>query len=115
MWTPIYIQAAQARMPQLKKIVLAAGNRLIYADTYEEALAQLEAGQGGAPAPAPTTTDVSRATPSSAPVTAGSDTHIDTRIESIRGHLDRYRALSAQGKWAEAGKELEAVEALVKK
>ena len=32
---PIYIQATEARMPQLKKVVLAVGNRLIYADTYD--------------------------------------------------------------------------------
>ena len=38
---PIYIQATEARMPQLKKVVLAVGNRLIYADTYEQALAML--------------------------------------------------------------------------
>jgi uncharacterized membrane protein (UPF0182 family) len=38
---PIYIQATEARMPQLKKVVLAVGNRLIYTDTYDEALAQL--------------------------------------------------------------------------
>ena len=31
-------------MPQLKKVVLAVGNRLIYADTYDEALAQLSGG-----------------------------------------------------------------------
>ena len=34
---PIYIQATEASMPQLKKVVLAVGNRLIYADTYEQA------------------------------------------------------------------------------
>ena len=38
---PIYIQASQARMPQLKKVVLAMGNTLIYRDTYEQALAEL--------------------------------------------------------------------------
>ena len=110
---PIYIQAAQARMPQLEKVVLAAGDTLVYADTYKEALAQLEAQQGGAPAPppAPTTTNLSRATPSAAPAASGPD----ARIEMIRSHLERYRTLSAQGKWADAGKELEAVESLVKK
>ena len=41
---PIYIQATEARMPQLKKIVLAVGNRLIYADTYDQAIAQLSSG-----------------------------------------------------------------------
>ena len=49
---PIYIQATEARMPQLKKVVLAVGNRLVYADTYEEALAQL-AGTSPPPAAAP--------------------------------------------------------------
>ena len=40
----IYIQAGEARMPQLKKVVLAMGDRLIYRDTFEEALADLIGG-----------------------------------------------------------------------
>jgi uncharacterized membrane protein (UPF0182 family) len=44
----IYIQATEARMPQLKKVVLAMGDRLIYRDTFDEALADLTA----APMPA---------------------------------------------------------------
>lgn len=40
----IYIQANTAKMPQLRKVVLAMGNRLIYEDTFEEALFQLGAG-----------------------------------------------------------------------
>ena len=38
----------------------------------------------------------------------------DRRLDSVRSHLRRYRELAAQGKWAEAGKELEAIEADVK-
>src|SRR5205814_7825259 len=53
---PIYIQAAQARMPQLEKVVLAAGSQLVYADTYQDALKQLAALQGGVPPPAPSQT-----------------------------------------------------------
>jgi uncharacterized membrane protein (UPF0182 family) len=45
----IYIQAVEARMPQLKKVVLAMGNRLIYKDSFEEALNELT---GGAERPA---------------------------------------------------------------
>jgi len=56
----IYIQAVEARMPQLKKVVLAMGNRLIYRDSFEQALAELtgEAPVRAAPGsatPAPTT------------------------------------------------------------
>src|SRR5207302_5937679 len=36
---PIYIQATEARMPQSKKVVMAEGNTLIKAETYERAMA----------------------------------------------------------------------------
>jgi uncharacterized membrane protein (UPF0182 family) len=107
---PIYIQATEARMPQLRKVVLAVGNRLIYTDTYEQALMQLE---GGEPIERPAATGPSpqqQELPQPAAVPGA-----DPRIQSIRDHLRRYRDFAAQGKWSEAGKELEAIEAEVKK
>jgi uncharacterized membrane protein (UPF0182 family) len=108
---PIYIQATEARMPQLKKVVLAVGNRLIYADTYDQALGQLSSGaqqliQQAMAAPS--------AAAGQAPV-AGAAPSSDAKLARIREHLRRYRELSAQGRWAEAGKELEAIEAEVGK
>jgi hypothetical protein len=38
----------------------------------------------------------------------------DQRIGKVRRHLLRYRELVSQGKWSDAGKELEAIEGLVK-
>jgi hypothetical protein len=35
-------------------------------------------------------------------------------VQSVREHLRKYRELAGQGRWAEAGKELEAIEAVVK-
>jgi hypothetical protein len=32
----------------------------------------------------------------------------------VREHLRRYRELASQGKWSDAGRELEAIEAAVK-
>ena len=58
----IYIQAAEARMPQLKKVVLAMGDRLIYRDTFDQALADLTA----APMPAAAPSAPSPALPASA-------------------------------------------------
>jgi uncharacterized membrane protein (UPF0182 family) len=105
---PLYIQSSVARMPQLKKVVLAMGNLLIYADTYEQALAQLTAAmQTGAPAAAAPAAAQPVAAAAAKPAAPGAP---DQRIESIRNHLRRYRDLAAQGRWAEAGKELEAVE-----
>ncbi len=110
---PIYIQATEGSMPQLKKVVLAVGNRLIYTDTYDEALAQLAA--GWKPAGAPGAPLISSAAPaaSGAPAAAAALTP-DVRLQRIRDHLRRYRELASQGRWAEAGKELEAIEAEAK-
>ncbi|MBS1857177.1 MAG: UPF0182 family protein, partial [Acidobacteria bacterium] len=108
---PIYIQATQARMPQLKKIVLAAGNRLIYTDTYADALAQLSSGaqqlaaQAVAAPPAPP--GGGQAPPAGAAA--------DPRLAQVREHLRRYRELTSQGKLSDAGRELEAIEALVRR
>lgn len=104
---PIYIQAAEARMPQLRKVVLAMGNTLIYRDTYEEALGELAGITPASLRPAAVAAAAAAATgaPPPPPPTA------DTRLENIRRHLNRYRELAGQGRWAEAGKELEALEA----
>ncbi len=101
----IYIQAAEARMPQLRKVVIAVGKTLIYRDTYREALAELAgllpaAGQAAAPAPA--------ATAASAAAPAAPD--LNVRLDRVRQHLSRYRALAGEGRWAEAGRELEDLE-----
>ena len=112
---PIYLQASEARMPQLKKVVVAMGNTLIYTDTYQEALAQLASGVGQTPEnPNPTvTTTATPTTPAAqAPLSGGAAP--DLKAEA-RHHLDRYRELMGQGKWAEAGKELEALQQLLSK
>ena len=104
---PIYIQAGEARMPQLKKVVLAVGNTLIYRDTYEEALADL-AGVEAPPAPA-----AGASAEMAAPAAPRLSPDLQRRLDSIRQHLQRYRDLTGQGRWAEAGKELEAIQSEV--
>jgi uncharacterized protein len=105
---PIYIQATEARMPQLKKIVLAVGDRLIYADTYDEALSQLSQG-------AQQLVALAAAQPAAAGQSSAQAPAPDPRLSRIREHLRRYRELAGSGKWAEAGKELESIEAEVGK
>lgn len=93
----IYIQATEARMPQLKKVVLAMGNRLIYRDTFDQALAELTSGavptrgaERGAAAPAP------------APAPASAD----QRLPALAERLRRLRE--------QAGKLVEEIEAIEK-
>jgi uncharacterized membrane protein (UPF0182 family) len=107
---PIYIQSGEARMPQLKKVVLAMGNTLIYRDTYEQALAEL----AGIEAPAgPVSAAQPAAANTAAPKPGSPD--MQMRFERIRQHLTRYREMTGQGRWTEAGKELEALDAELQK
>ncbi len=109
---PIYLQASQARMPQLKKIAMAYGNELIYTDTYEQALAQLR----GVPAAGATTTSIvtgDKRETSEIPAEIGGVPA--QRIEALRQLMERYRRAAQQGQWAEAGKALETLDAELKK
>ena len=109
---PIYIQSAQTSMPQLKKVALAMGNRLAYADTYEQALSQLIDQLGGQTPPPQQRTSGTAPQGSAANPNPPSEDAL-RKLQQIRDHLQRYRELSSQGKWAEAGKELDAIQSTV--
>lgn len=108
---PIFIQAKQARMPQLTKVVLAVGDTLVYEDTYEKALASLAAIQHGHPPPSLAAgASLAASAAASTPTAPAPANDAQSRLDQIRAHIDRYKQLSAQGKLADAGKELEAIE-----
>jgi uncharacterized membrane protein (UPF0182 family) len=86
----IYIQATEARMPQLKKVVLAMGDRLIYRDTFDEALADLT----GAPVPArPAQAAVASG---SAPVPPAGSIKVPTLEERLRALHDQAEQLTRE-------------------
>src|ERR1019366_571414 len=81
----IYIQATEARMPQLKKVVLAMGDRLIYRDTFDQALADLTA------APMPT------AVPSApSPVSPASEKNVPSLAERLHRLRDQAEQLTRE-------------------
>ena len=105
---PIFIQSAQAPMPQLQKVAIALGNQIAYANTYAQAIDQLRKQLSVAPEPTPTLTSSIVGKPP-APAAA------PDRVDGLRQRFRRYRELQSQGKFAEAGKQLEEIEALLTK
>jgi uncharacterized membrane protein (UPF0182 family) len=82
----IYIQATEARMPQLKKVVLAMGDRLIYRDTFEEALAEMTGGLAPAPpATGPVTSSPKPLTPARQPDVSA----LTERLAHLRGQAEQ--------------------------
>jgi uncharacterized membrane protein (UPF0182 family) len=119
---PISIQAAQASMPELKKIVLALGNRLVYSDDLPGAIAELaqpsdmpgaqgpaEVVAGAGPPPSGAQASAVAATAAVAPRLPANSSDAAV-LHSIQQHLQRYRELTSAGRLSEAGKELEAIE-----
>ena len=108
---PIYLQAQQSPMPELRLVVLALQDRLAYGPTFESALTSLFADQPNslttidkptatipAPAPAPATV---------APLTSQHDT--TKLIQQASQDFSDYQRLTAAGKLSEAGQKLGAL------
>jgi uncharacterized membrane protein (UPF0182 family) len=93
----IYLQAARSPMPELRLVVLALQDRLVYAPTFEGALTALF-GNAGAATPAA----VAPPLPAS-----GRPADVDALIAEALRDLAEYQRLTAEGKLGEAGQKLE--------
>lgn len=103
---PIYIQATQAQLPELKKVVLAAGKRIVYADNLTEAMAELAQPAGSAAA----SSSASSSTPVALPLAPAGNSGIPPAVlKSIQQHLDNYEKFTSEGHLSQAGAELEAI------
>ncbi len=84
----IYIQAESARMPQLRKVVLAMGNRLIYEDTFQDALARLESGRSR---PLLSEAAEDGAPPGGTPAQTATTRPSDSRMRSLATRVEQLR------------------------
>lgn len=104
---PIYLQAVRSPMPELRLVVLATQERLVYAQNFETALSQLlgqptptaarkeEPRKEGEPPPAPPAGEPGAPPPSSELIRQAGQTFAD------------YQRLTAEGKLGEAGQKLD--------
>ncbi|HSU19196.1 MAG TPA: UPF0182 family protein [Acidobacteriaceae bacterium] len=107
---PIYLQARQSPMPELRLVVLALQDKLAYGTTFEAALKSLFGGEPSSlnqsePGPAPPASTGAAAPPSAGAAAPGMET--DALIAEASKDFDDYQRLTAQGKLAEAGQKLE--------
>jgi uncharacterized membrane protein (UPF0182 family) len=101
---PIYLQAQQSPMPELRLVVLALQDKLAYGTTFQAALASLFGGE--------VSSLNSRETPEAAHGSTGTQqTSADTgaQIEEAAKDFADYQRLTAAGKLGEAGLKLDAL------
>jgi uncharacterized protein len=103
---PIYLQAERSPMPELRLVVLAVQDRLVYGPTFESAMAALFGETVSSLNPAPASAEPAR----HALASAGSRqpaADLDALIAQAAKDLADYQRLTAEGKLGEAGQKLE--------
>lgn len=100
----IYLQAERSPMPELRLVVLALQDRLVYAPTFEAAVTELfgAAGSSAVAPAAPVDSKIRESVPPSA-----SSAEIQKLIAEAAKNLADYQRLTAEGKLGEAGQKLE--------
>ena len=119
---PIYLRADNGGIPELRRVVVSTGNRVVMEPTLEEALARLF---GGAVAPAPSA-PASSAPASSAPASSAQvqpaappgtaptqavSPEVATLVRSASDHYARAQEALRNGDWGRYGEEQRALEA----
>jgi len=101
---PIYLQANQSPMPELRLVVLALQDRLAYGPTFEAALASLFGSQTpsltGGEAPQPQSTAAHSAAPQPA-------ADVNSLVAQASRDFSDYQRLTSEGKLSEAGQKLD--------
>jgi uncharacterized protein len=114
---PIYLQAERSPMPELRLVVLALQDRLVYGPTFESALAALFGGGASSltatssPAAVPAETAQHANTTTTSPKPAD----LDALIAEAAKNLADYQRLTAEGKLGEAGQKLEELKRTIEK
>jgi uncharacterized membrane protein (UPF0182 family) len=91
---PVYLQASSGRFPQIKKIVLATQNKLVWGDTFDNSVNLLFSEEQAPPQETPST-------------------QLDL-LKAAYEHFEKYKDYVSKGEFTLAGKELEELENILK-
>lgn len=107
---PLYLESESSKIPELKRVIVAHGNRLVMGETLDEALAkllgikapaQLEAravtGQAGPPSALAVPADVGKL------------------VQEAESYFERAKELQRQGDWAGYGEQMNKLEQTLKR
>ena len=107
---PIYLQAQQSPMPELRLVVLALQDKLAYGTTFQAALKSLFGGE--------VSSLNASETPQAMPASQGMGqpaTDINALISEAGKDFADYQRLTAEGKLGEAGMKLDALKGVLDK
>jgi hypothetical protein len=101
---PLYVQAVQARIPELQRVILATQDRVVMAESFEKALEALFPTSQ----PPPTTTPPPSTTPP--PTTTPPASEIAALVRSATDHYNAAQTALKAGDFGEYGRQLKLLE-----
>ena len=104
---PIYLQAERSPMPELRVVVLATQEKLVYGQTFAEAMNNLFGEAAKAPPPESGQEPPREGAPTPTPAATPPNQTLQQLIDRAIQEFDDYQRLMSQGKFAEAGQKLE--------
>jgi uncharacterized protein len=105
---PIYLQAERSPMPELRLVVLALQDRLVYGTTFDAAMANLFGAPSTTAAAAVGGAQAAGSRPAAAAAESGeAAVDLNALLAGAARDLSDYQRLTAEGKLAEAGRKLE--------
>jgi len=108
---PLYLRAESGKIPELKRVIVVAENRIAMEETLEASLARIF---GSAAAAQPATEEpVASASPSSPPPPAGSSSDAQGLAAQAKQHYDRAIQAQREGDWARYGEEIKRLGAVL--
>lgn len=115
---PIYLQAEASQLPELTRIIVASGERVVMRETLEEALAALIEGAPSVdtiveepPVTEPEGEAEPEATtePGPTPLPPAADATVEELVRAANEHFEAAETAQQNGDWAAYGRELEAL------
>ncbi len=105
---PLYLLSETNALPELKRVIVTSGNRIVMRENLEQALAALVTGQPTVTTPADTlpSTETGETTPPAIVI----DATLEEVINSANQHFEAAEAAQRAGDWAAYGLELEALQ-----
>ncbi len=106
---PLFLRAAGGSIPELKRVIVTSGNRVVMGTTLDDALNEMFGG-GQPPAAAGGAADTTGAGASAAvEAAAGAGGSVPALLQQAQDHYDRALAAQRAGNWAEYGRQIDAL------
>jgi uncharacterized membrane protein (UPF0182 family) len=110
---PLYLRSEGPKIPELKRVIVAAENRIAMEETLEASLAKIFGSAPPAPSPVPAETLASASPPDPAAPEAPPPSKIQDLAAQAKRHYDRMIEAQRAGDWARYGEEIKQLGAVL--